>query len=217
MSALETTLPWQAVFFDFDGVIADSVQVKTTAFGQLFQPYGEKIVKQVIDFHLANGGMPRYQKFIYYYKELLGRKIEDQELKTLGEQFSALVLDGVIAAELIPGALESVQTLKEQQIPAFVVSGTPHDEMQIVVQKKGLAAYFTEVHGSPPTKTEIVSALLEKYALQAAQCLFIGDALADLKAAQNCGTAFLGIRSKSSPVSFPPGTPVSEVVRLTLP
>lgn len=217
MGALKTSIPWQAVFFDFDGVIADSVQVKTRAFGQLFQPYGERIVKQVMDFHLANGGMPRYQKFIYYYKQFLGREIEEQELKTLGEQFSALVLDGVVAAELIAGALESLQKLREQQIPAFVVSGTPHDEMQTVVRKKGLAAYFTEVHGSPRNKTEIVTALLEKYALQAAQCLFIGDALADLKAAQNCGTAFLGIKSIASAVSFPPGTTVSEVVRVTRP
>ena len=31
---------WQAVFFDFDGVILDSVDVKTQAFAAMFRAYG---------------------------------------------------------------------------------------------------------------------------------------------------------------------------------
>ncbi len=211
------TLPWQAVFFDFDGVIAESVQVKTAAFKQLFQRYGEEIVKEVIDFHLANGGMPRQQKLLYYYTELLKEEIDEQQLQELGDQFSALVIEKVIAAELIPGALESLQELKAQHIPAFVVSGTPHGEMQVVVKEKGLLNYFTEVHGSPRTKTEIVTNLLEEYGFLPFRCLFIGDALADLTAAQNTGTAFLGIQREGSTASFPQGTALSEKVTLNLP
>ncbi|NQU65274.1 MAG: hypothetical protein HQ517_13465 [SAR324 cluster bacterium] len=37
----------QAIFWDFDGVIADSVAVKSQAFEEMFAPYGERILNQV--------------------------------------------------------------------------------------------------------------------------------------------------------------------------
>ena len=42
---LETTLKGkQLVFWDFDGVIKDSVSVKSMGYEQLFMPYGEDVV-----------------------------------------------------------------------------------------------------------------------------------------------------------------------------
>ena len=41
----------EAIFWDFDGVIADSVDVKTRAFEEMFTPYGEAVLKQVIEDH----------------------------------------------------------------------------------------------------------------------------------------------------------------------
>ncbi len=207
-------LNWQAVFFDFDGVIADSVQVKTAAFETMFSPYGKKVVKQVITYHLENGGMPRYQKLIYCYKEFLDQQLSDEKLQLLGDKFSTLVLEGVVKAKLIPGAIESLQELQRKNIPAFVVSGTPHEEMQIIVQRRGLTPYFKEVHGSPRTKTEIVTDLLQRHNCDAEQCLFIGDALADYKAAVDTGTHFRGITNSTSSVAFPEGTPLSSRVNL---
>jgi len=32
--------PYQALLFDFDGVIAESVDIKTRAFAELYQEYG---------------------------------------------------------------------------------------------------------------------------------------------------------------------------------
>ena len=45
------------IFWDFDGVIKDSVKVKSTAFGELFAPFGEDIVNRVIEHHEANSGI----------------------------------------------------------------------------------------------------------------------------------------------------------------
>ena len=210
------TLSWQAVFFDFDGVIADSVQVKTSAFATMFATYGKQVAQQVVAYHLANGGMPRFEKFIYYYKELLGMDIDQATLEQKGKEFSAMVMDGVITAELIPGALASLQQLQQLHIPAFVVSGTPHEEMETIINKKGLAPYFLEVHGSPRTKTLIVNEIISRQGFQPGQCLFIGDALADQTAAVNTGTAFLAIKRSESTVNFPDGTVLSTEVRLAL-
>ena len=51
------------IFFDFDGVIADSVNVKTEAFEKIYLPYGKEIAEKVINHHRENGGMSRFEKF----------------------------------------------------------------------------------------------------------------------------------------------------------
>ena len=36
----------ESIFFDFDGVIADSVNVKTEAFAKMYESYGKEVKKQ---------------------------------------------------------------------------------------------------------------------------------------------------------------------------
>ena len=55
----------QAIIFDFDGVIADSVNIKTVAFAEIYEPFGNHISELVVSHHLINGGMSRYEKFKY--------------------------------------------------------------------------------------------------------------------------------------------------------
>ena len=203
------TTPWHAVFFDFDGVIADSIAVKVRAFAALFAPYGPAVQDAVVRYHRENGGMPRQEKLRYCSETLAGVPLNDQGLARMGQTFSAMVLEEVVAAPLIPGALATLQRLREQSIPSFVVSGTPHDEMQRIVERKGLRPYFTEVHGSPQSKTAIVQELLGRYHLHPQGCLFIGDALADYRAAAATGLHFLGITPEGQDSPFPEGVPTS--------
>ena len=67
----------KGIIFDFDGVIAESVHIKSSAFSDLYKSYGEDIVKRVVKHHEANSGMSRYKKIRYYhcgeYGENFGR------------------------------------------------------------------------------------------------------------------------------------------------
>jgi HAD superfamily hydrolase (TIGR01549 family) len=202
-------MKYETIFFDFDGVILDSVNVKTEAFAAMFRHYGPAVEQAVVAFHLANGGVSRFKKFEHYYNHILGKPITQKELQTLGEQFSSLALQGVLESPYIPGALETLCALKEKGIPCFVVSGTPDEEIKLIVEKKRLSQYFQEVHGSPRKKAEILLDILVRYDLTAGQCLFIGDAMTDYEAAQECGTAFLGIVNDSGDSPFPCHTNVS--------
>jgi HAD superfamily hydrolase (TIGR01549 family) len=195
-------MDFQAVFFDFDGVILDSVHVKTAAFAAMFQPYGPDVERQVVAYHLANGGMSRFEKFSYYYQTLLNRTISPAELAGLDREFSDLVLEKVIRSPFIDGALEALNKLKKAKIPAYVVSGTPETEIKLIVKKKKLDPYFREVHGSPRHKEEIVAEILKDSKFSPARCLFIGDAMSDYNAARITGTNFLGIVANSGKSPF---------------
>ena len=43
----------KGIIFDFDGVIAESVQVKTDAFSSIYKPYGKDVVDKVVN-NVAN-------------------------------------------------------------------------------------------------------------------------------------------------------------------
>ena len=205
---------WEAVFFDFDGVILDSVDVKTKAFAKMFREYGPEVEIRVVEYHLNNGGGSRFDKFRYYYEEILNKPVNEEIIKSLSKQFSNLVVDGVLASPFISGAKESLKVLKKNSIPAYIVSGTPDNEIRLIIEKKGLNNYFKEVHGSPKKKWEICREIITKENYNPQNCLFIGDAMSDYEAAQKNGICFLGIVGNGEISPFSDGTSVSSVVAL---
>jgi len=182
----------QAFFFDFDGVLADSVEVKTRAFARLFESYGAEIVAKVVDHHRRHGGMTRVEKFRHYYSEFLKKPLDDDVMERLCSEFSRLVVDQVVASPEIPGA-EAFLTKWHDHIPCFVISATPDDEIRKIVRRRGLGVFFKEVLGSSASKSENLKTLLDKYALEPAKCIFFGDAESDYRAAKNCGVEFIAI------------------------
>lgn len=203
----------QAVFWDFDGVILDSVHVKTKAFVRMFSKYGPKVEQAVLEYHLANGGISRFEKFRHYYNNLLNRPISDAELKMLGDEFSSLVMEEVLNAPFIPGVLATLDDLWARGIPAFVVSGTPEEEVRHIVKERQLSRYFLEVYGSPRKKVEIITDILVRKGYDASKCVFLGDALTDYEAARESGVHFIGIINGET-CSFPVGTHTLKSIEL---
>ncbi|WP_366925695.1 HAD family hydrolase [uncultured Nitrosomonas sp.] len=194
---------WQAIIFDFDGVVVESGKIKTQAFAELYRPHGEDIVAKVVQFHNQNGGMSRYHKFRHFQQHYLNKPpLTETEVKQLDIHFSELVVEAVIAADPVPGALELIHQQAER-IPLFVASGTPDSELKIIVERRGLTPYFKAVHGAPAPKKNIIASFLSTYGLKAESVLMIGDAIADLEGAQANNTAFLGRVFPGDPNPFP--------------
>lgn len=183
---------WQAIIFDFDGVIVESGDIKAQAFADLYRHHGEDVAEAVVEYHRANGGMSRYLKFHHFQKNLLnGPPLTREEEQELDRQFSKLVMNAVIACQSVAGA-ETLLSKMVSQIPLFVASGTPENELHIIVQRRKLSRYFTEVRGSPRLKEALVADILSTYSLDLERVLMIGDALADYESAYQNEIAFLG-------------------------
>ena len=180
----------RAVVFDFDGVVLESADVKTDAFVELFASYGPDIAARVKEHHLANLGISRFVKFAWISDHLLGRKISEEESKQLGERFSALALDKILAAPFVPGAEAALAALAPE-MPLFVASGTPDDELNAIVDQRGLRARFREVHGTPRDKPAILRDLMQRHGFAPNETLFVGDGASDHKAAAATGVEFL--------------------------
>lgn len=182
----------QAFFFDFDGVVADSVEVKTSAFAKLFEEFGPEIQAKVVEHHRNHGGMTRREKFKHYYAEFLKQPLNDEALDSLCERFSDLVMDDVVASPEISGFGEFIKQW-QGRLPFFIISATPDDEIVRIVGRRGLGIYFREVLGSSSSKKDNLQSLLDRYGFDPEQCVFFGDAESDYRAAVDCGVNFIGI------------------------
>lgn len=195
-----------AVVLDFDGVLVESVDVKTRAFAALYAEYGDAIVRAVTDHHLANGGISRYVKFRHYQENLLGLPYTDAVGDALSARFSRLVVDAVVAAPAVAGALEFLEHW-HARLPLYVASGTPQDELREIVARRRMDRYFAGVYGTPATKGEILRRIATARALPPARLLMVGDALSDLAGAREAGADFVGRRVPGGE-TFPAGVPV---------
>lgn len=187
-----TTAHWEAIIFDFDGVVVESGDIKTQAFANLYRAYGEGVMAAVAQYHRLNGGMSRYQKFHYFQQQLLEKPpLTPDEEQQLDRLFSELVVEAVIASEIVPGAAELIRK-EAARIPLFIASGTPEAELNTIVIRRGLASYFTGVRGSPTPKQTLIADILSTHNLSPDRVLMIGDALIDYQSAQMNKVAFLG-------------------------
>ena len=195
-----------ALIFDFDGVLVESTAVKTNAFAAIYRQYGDDVANKAVAYHLEHAGISRYVKFRHLHRTLLGVDLPDDEVAKLGEQFSKLVLDAVVAAPWVRGAREFLESFSTT-LPLFVASGTPDDELKIIVARRGMTRFFQSTHGTPATKGEIIRTIVKQHGFDPRQMLMVGDAAADLDGARIGGTRFLG-RISTEPNPFPPGVDI---------
>ena len=198
-----TTHPprYDAIVFDFDGTLVDSNEIKTEAFGMLYESEGEAVVQQVKAYHRAHEGLSRFVKFRHWEEDLLGRPYTQLDEKRLSAEYSKLVLEVVVQAPFIPGAKEFLEQYHEP-FRLYVASGTPQTELRTVVSERGMDRYFQGVYGSPSTKAEILNQVVP-HTGSPARVLMVGDALADLEGAQLAETAFVGIITPDRKNIFP--------------
>lgn len=179
----------KAIIFDFDGVILESVDVKGWAFQKLFEAYPAEHAR-ILSFHYKNGGLPRANKVQHILKEFLGLPSDDATVAAYCDRFSELVFQRVVDSPFVPGALKTLQALNGR-ISMFIVSGTPHEEINRIIDVKGLRAYFQGVYGSPEIKDAWTRKILVDNGLTPEEVVWVGDALSDWHAALKYGIRFI--------------------------
>lgn len=196
---------FDAIVFDFDGVLVESANVKTRAFGAMYAKYGPEIEQRVVEYHLAHAGISRYVKFKVWQEQYIGIPYHDADGARLSDEFSRLVVDAVVAARYVTGAHEFLRAYHQKR-PLFVASGTPEDELLEIVARREMSGYFSAVHGTPASKGQILSQIIRSRGYKPARVLMVGDARADWEGAQEAGASFVGRASAETSRMFPSGT-----------
>ena len=209
----------RAVAFDFDGVLVDSVGVKTDALLNLYPEESDQFRAEVVEHHLEHGGVSRYEKIQEYERRRTGREPQPHDVDRLAKTFAKFVKDRVIRAPEMRGASGLLEHLNGQ-LPLFVCSGTPEAELGDIVAARGWRHHFDAVLGSPTTKAEMLLNIADRLGCTTQEILLIGDSSTDRDAARQSGSRFLLMspsgRDSSGGFFAPTSIPDPEAIRLLL-
>lgn len=179
----------KTIFWDFDGVIKDSVSVKSDAFEELFLPFGSDVAKKIRMHHEDNGGMSRYDK-LPIYLNLAGEKNSTDSISKYEKQFSKLVMNRVINSPWVEGVLEYIKTNYNAQ-KFFLITATPQKEIEEILKKLEISKYFKKVIGSPTNKKDAIKIILSNQNINLDDSIMIGDSCSDYEAAKENNVFFV--------------------------
>lgn len=187
---LDILLRYDAVFWDFDGVLMDSNPVRDFGFAETLAAYPQEEVNALLDYHRANGGLSRYVKFRYFFEVIRKEQITDAEVGEWALRFS-----GVVKKLLLDPALlidETFNWVKQhhQHLPMHIVSGSDQSELREVCSYHAVAGFFKSISGSPTPKKQLVAAIISEYGYNSGKCVLVGDSVNDFEAAQFNGMHF---------------------------
>ena len=175
------------IFFDLDGTLVDTA-------GDLILACNETLKK----WHLEPIDAKTLRPFTGLgIKAMLSLRISDDLAKTyprdtlMREFFLDFYNKNICKKSAVfPGGLELLDTLKEKDFNLAVVTGKYHALALSVLEKLHILDYFDAIIGSDDctyTKPhpESLNLCKDKLKLKFQNCLYIGDHINDIKAAQN--------------------------------
>ena len=176
------------VVFDLDGVILESLEVKTEAFVEMYSEYGKEIVSKVRAYHLNNGGISRYKKIRYFHKNFLNLDLSNSDFDKLLSKFATIVFSKVVKSKFVDGFNEYIKSILNNSY-ICLSTGTPTKEAKEILEYKKITHYFSEIYGSPSEKKDHLFKILQKNKFQ--DKYFLGDAMSDYQAAEEFNFKFI--------------------------
>ena len=173
---------YKLVFWDFDGVIKESLEVKREAFANIFQGVDEQIKLRIKKHHDENGGMSRYEK-IPIYLEFANQSKKDENIQNYLNLFSKYVKNGVINSKWCNGVKEYLNKNYNKQY-FVLLTATPTIEIIEIISELKIDKYFKEVYGSPLKKYQIVNNVLKNFKFRKSEVALLGDSKNDYIAAK---------------------------------
>ena len=183
---------YKIIFWDFDGVILDSVSIRDQGYWHALKNHQKEHIEKLIRYQQLNGGISRYVKFRYFYEEILGKEISEDQVNRYAKSFSEYMVQRLTNRNLIID--ETIHFIKNhyESIPMHIVSGSDQEELRFLCKELGIAHFFKSIHGSPTPKTELVKQIISRKKYNPEHAVLIGDSINDYDAARLNGVTFYG-------------------------
>ena len=202
---LTTTKLW---IFDFDGTLKKTNSIKRESFYSTVDhiPESRYILDEIFSKH------PLYDRFDVFAS--LSRALNVNQSAKWVEKYSDRCHKKILAADTVPGALELLTEIHSLNSYAYICSATPQEQMRNIVKDLDWQHLFTDVLGSPNSKSENYRKALSMCGILARDALVIGDGGDDQEGAELCGIKFIGVKSDNNQFKRPPDLLISNLYDL---
>jgi len=178
----------EVIFWDFDGVIKDSVEVKSMAFEKLFSDYDQDLADRVREHHEKNGGVSRFEK-IPLYLSWSNEAVTSKKVQEFCNRFSLLVKQSVIDSLWVDGFLEFFE--RHHKVKKYIlVTATPIEEIEEILQSLNIRHFFYKIYGAQNTKSDAINETLIGLKIVSKHAIMLGDSESDYKAAKDNNVLF---------------------------
>ncbi|MBF0423715.1 MAG: HAD family hydrolase [Magnetococcales bacterium] len=201
MIARFNALQIQAVAFDFDGVLADSVPIKDDALVALVEQEAPGRGPEARDLWNRTRGVFRRERIDMIFKEVLGVCLDGPSLDSRVADYRDRVYQRTLEAPAIAGTLDYF--LSWPLIPSYIVSAAPQQEVVEIALGRDIHRYFRSILGGPEKKETLLAGLIQREQCEERELLFIGDSISDYRAAVTTGASFLGVVPSRGANPFP--------------
>lgn len=181
----------KTIFWDFDGVLMNSNAVRDQGFEKVLVDFPKDQVKQLLDFHQANGGLSRYVKFRYFFEEIRREKISDEGVQIWAKKFSKIMLANLIKTDLLIEETLNFVKANSKKYNMHIVSGSDGKELRKICLGVDIKKYFKSIEGSPTPKKTLVADILKRENYNPEECILIGDSINDYEAATTNNIFFM--------------------------
>jgi len=184
----------EAVLWDMDGVIADTMEYHYGAWRDILKEKGIILTKD--DFLPLFG--QRHDNIIRF---ALGDKLTTEEIEALSDKKQALYRERVGKnIRPLPGAIELIKSLNEYKIKTALASSATPENIAIIVRGLGIEGCFQAYVNRPEVAEGKPSPLIfqlgaQKLGVKPANCVVIEDAIAGVTAALKAGMKCVAVTS----------------------
>ena len=131
---------FRTIIFDCEGVILNSNNVKTEAFYSIAKIFSKKKAEKLVEYHLSNGGVSRYEKINYFCQNIMKLTSYEKLYHKLLIDFSNYIKSNILLCETSSylGQLKNDNHYSDW----MVVSGSDQLELEWILKKKRIDHFF---------------------------------------------------------------------------
>ncbi|MCA1297356.1 phosphoglycolate phosphatase [Stappia indica] len=187
----------QAILFDLDGTLIDSVPDLTTSVNLLLEARGEPpLSSDEVRAMVGNGIAKLVERAFAARGHMLAGERFDGEVAAMMEIYGRHLVDETV---LLPGAADILAFCAQRGIAAAVVTNKPEALSRRIVSHFGLDAYVALILGgdSGPVRKPAPDMLLHTataLGFPVSGCVMVGDSPADIDAAKAAAMASIAVR-----------------------
>lgn len=175
----------KAFFFDFDGVVIDSKDIKIEAYQYVIKKDNKAWSEKIADVILSMIWKNRRDVICHIYRLFFQEELSCDRLERLNHYFTEANLKGMIErAPLIEGIPEVFVAIRRREYKIYIVSLTDQKELGTILYQKHILQYVDGISGMPILKADGIQNFIKKECLNHRSCYLVGDSKGDWEAAQ---------------------------------
>ena len=183
----------KVIALDFDGTLVDSNCIKDQALETIFSDWPEH-KDTMMKWHMARNTIDRREKFCYFVEKVLCQWDDEELINQLTDKFSELTRQAIVKCPMVAGAQNFLDE-HLNKVPLFLISATPQNELDEILERRGLGRYFKRTYGAPINKVAVLKQIMVDKKASPNEMLYIGDSSEDQLVAESLSIHFIGRQS----------------------